>query len=366
MKQAGRIWNKTLDTQMIAWGFTRLACESCVYIRKTDSGVVIAVIHVDDFLSVSNKKEENERFKEQMRKVWKISDLGTVKHLLGIAVSWDRPNRLVKLSQTALIDKIISQFGQCDATPLSLPMQPGLKLQCIDRSTLSREELDRIQKLPYRSLIGCLLYLATGTRPDIAFAVQQLSQFLDSYTEIHWNAAIRLVRYLKGTRDLKLHLGGTNQIELLGFTDSDHANAPDRRSVGGYGWSLGSGLCSWSVKKQKTVASSTCEAEYVAAFEASRECIWLRMLLKALNMPRTSPTRLLCDNQAAISLSEDPTLHQRVKHIDIKYHFLREQVQMENLELRYIPSRDNIADIFTKPLKYPNFIRLRSFTGLRL
>lgn len=274
MKQSGRIWNQTLNKQMLSWGFTRLTCESCIYYRKSNTGTVIAAVHVDDFLSIASTKDENDRFKEQMKKTWTISELGEARFVVGIAITWNREQRTVMLSQTALIDKIILQFGQKDASPLSVPMDPGLKLRRVDRTTQSQEDQSQLTKLPYRSLVGCLLYLAISTRPDISYAVQQLSQYLDSYSFIHWNAAIRLVRYLKGTRELKLHLGGTNPVELLGFTDSDWANCLDtRRSVGGYAWSLGSGILSWNARKQKTVAASSCEAEYVAAFEAAREGI---------------------------------------------------------------------------------------------
>ncbi|RDB23169.1 Retrovirus-related Pol polyprotein from transposon TNT 1-94 [Hypsizygus marmoreus] len=365
MKQSGRIWNKTMNENMLWWGFTRLSCESCIYYRKTDAGTVIAAVHVDDFLSIASTKAENDRFKDQMRKVWTISDLGTVRFVVGIAIEWDRPNHTVKLSQTALIDKIIQQFGQKDAAPLSAPMEPGLKLRRVDQKLMSREDQMALAKLPYRSLVRCLLYLAISTRPDIAHAVQQLSQFLDSYSYAHWNAAIWVVRYLKGTRVLKLHLGGTNPIELLGFTDSDWANCLDtRRSVGGYVWCLGRGALSWHVQKQKTVAASSCEAEYVAAFEATKECIWLRALLLAIGFGQPDSTTMLCDNNATIDLSEDPLLHARVKHIDIKFHFMRERVQSGEIQLRYINTKDNVADIFTKPLEPKTFTRLRGLLGL--
>jgi hypothetical protein len=368
MKQSGRIWNQTLNDNMIGWGFTRLACESCIYYRKSDTGTIIAAVHVDDFLSIASSEEENNRFKIQMQTAWTISDLGTPRYVVGIAIEWDRQNSTVHLSQTALIDKIISQFGQKDATPLSLPMDPGLKLRRVDRTTLSKEEQYRLSKTPYRSLVGCLLYLAISTRPDIAYAVQQLSQYVDSFASPHWNAAIRLVRYLKGTRDLKLTLGGKGSaVSLLGFTDSDWANCLDtRRSVGGYMWSLGSGAVSWAARKQKTVAASSCEAEYMAGYEAAQECIWLRALLKDIGHDITQDaTTLLCDNNAAINLSEDPLLHARVKHVDIKYHFLRERVQSGEIAIRYIPTKDNVADLFTKALPSPLFIRLRTLLGLR-
>lgn len=244
-------------------------------------------------------------------------------------------------------------------------MDPGLKLRRPDKSAMSQQDVERLTKVPYRSLVGCLIYLAVGTRPDISYSVQQLSQFLDCYSYSHWNAAIRVVRYLKGTRDLQLVLGGTNDIKIIGFTDSDWANCPDtRRSVGGYLFTLGSGPISWQSKRQRTVATSSCEAEYTAAFEASKEAMWLRTLLTSIDFTPTGPTSLLCDNNAAIILSGDPAFHARVKHFDIRYHFLRDRVQSNDISLSYINTRDNIADIFTKPLGATIFARLRTFLGL--
>jgi hypothetical protein len=150
-------------------------------------------VHVDNFLSIASSKDENDRFKDQMRQVWMISDLGTPRFIVGIGIEWDQHNSSVKLSQTALIDKLISQFSKKDAMPLSLPMDPGLKLRHIDRNMLTNDEREKLSKIPYRSLVGGLLYLAISTQPDISYAVQQLTQYVDSYTEVHWNAAVRLV-----------------------------------------------------------------------------------------------------------------------------------------------------------------------------
>ena len=170
-------------------------------------------------------------------------------------------------------------------------MDPGLKLQCANYKTMSKSKLEEIKKILYRSLVGCLLYLSIGTRPDITYSVQQLSQYLDCYLYAHWNAAICMVHYLSGTQNLKLHLGSTNPISSLGFTDSDWANCLDtQRSVGGHTYSLGSGIVSWQARKQKTVATSSCKAEYTAAFEASKECIWLCTLLNSINHTPTTPT----------------------------------------------------------------------------
>jgi len=176
-----------------------------------------------------------------------------------------------------------------------------------------------------------------------------------------------VVCYLSGTHDHKLHLGGSNLISLLGFTDSDWANCLDmRQSVGGHAYTLGSGVISWQARKQKTIAASSCKAEYVAAFEACKEAIWLRTLLNAIgHQPLKNPTTILCDNNAAINLSEDPLLHDCVKHIDIKHHFLCEHVQSQEITLSYINTYNNIANIFTKVLDTRKFTRFRGFLGIK-
>ena len=171
---------------------------------------------------------------------------------------------------------------------------------------------------------------------------------------------------LKGTHDLALTLGGETDLWLVGYMDSDWANCLDtRRSVEGFGFTLGAGLISWNAKKQKTIASSSCEAEYTAAFKASKEAIWLRTLLTELKFlyPTTSMT-ILCNNNTAICLSSDPAMHSCVKHINIQYHFLRERVQNKKLKISYVNTRDNIANIFTKALTPGPFTQLCSFGGL--
>lgn len=229
---------------------------------------------------------------------------------------------------------------------------------------LTPDEAHIISRYPYRSLVGALMYVAIGTRPDISFAVSKLASFLDCYRTIHWRAAIRVLRYLKGTRTMELSLGGSN-IHLSGFTDSDYANCPDTgRSIGGYCFTLGTGVISWASRKQKTVADSTTTAEYIAAHDASRELMWIRYLLEGLGIPCKDSTELLCDNNAAIILSEDQVYHVKAKHINVRCHYLRERVSEGDLVLRRVKSADNTADILTKPLDPMQFLKLRGYLGL--
>ena len=224
-----------------------------------------------------------------------------------------------------------------------------------------------MEKTPYRSLVGCLNYLAVGTRPDISYVVGRLSSVLDCYRPEHWDAAIRVVRYLKGSRLLALQLGGPNSIKLVGHSDSDYANCPSTSlSIGGYCFSLGSGAVSWASRKQKSVADSSCYAEYIALHEASHEVVFLRELLSTLISGDPSPTVVYCDNDAAAILTEDHVWHARVKHIRVKYHYVRERVASKELVVKRVSSHDNVADILTKPLGHTDFLRLRHSLGLRL
>src|SRR5882762_3099245 len=203
--------------------------------------------------------------------LWEISDLGEARFCVGIAIERDLANSYIYLSQTALIDKILEQFNMLSCNPVSTPMEAGLVLSRHSDTPLTREEELELAQLPYRRLVGLLMYLAIATRPDIALAVCKLSQFLAFFNQTHWNAGKRVLRYLKGTRELQLRLGGKDPSSLRGFSDASHACCPDTgRSIGAYCFFFGeSGAISWAAHKQKTVAQSTCDSEYIAVSEAA-------------------------------------------------------------------------------------------------
>ena len=226
MRQSSHIWNKALHALFVGMGFKCFECEWCVYShRSTDGTFTIIVVHVDDMLVASSSEQEACSFQTELEANWQISALGEPKLIVGIALCRNRAARTIALSQTALIDKIVATYGQGNANSASTPMLHGIPLRRPENNMLEDGEPERLNRIPYRSLVGLLMYVASGTRPDIMFAVSKLSQFLDCYHKDHWQAALRVVQYLKGSRELALHLGGpSTSFSLLGYSDSDYAN----------------------------------------------------------------------------------------------------------------------------------------------
>ena len=221
MKQASRIWNITFHKAMVNLGFKCLPNEWWIYHRKSTTSTTIFAVHVDDIISVSTSCDKNDSFKAELRSHWDISDLGDAKFALGISISHDRVTHTIQLSQTALIDHIIDQFGQTEAHPVSTPMVQGLCIRWPDPTLhVSVDITSWMTCTLFRSLVRSLMYLAIGTRPDIAFAVGRLATVFDCYRPEHWDAAVRIIRYLKGTRDFHLELGRFNPIQPVAFTDS--------------------------------------------------------------------------------------------------------------------------------------------------
>jgi Reverse transcriptase (RNA-dependent DNA polymerase) len=366
MKQASRVWNVTFDSVVQEWGFMRLPCEWCVYRRQSKTGTILFAVHVDDIISIASSSDENKRFQSLLTSRWDISALGPAKFALGIAISRDRAARTISLSQTVMIDRLLDNFGQLDARPVDMPMVAGLKLERPDR-TVPVDPLvsEWATRTPYRELIGSLMYIAIGTRLDIAFAVNKLASFLDCYRIEHWEASIRVLRYLKGTCTLALVLGGKHPLSLSGYSDSDYANCPTTScSISGYVFTLGSSTISWCSCKQKTVADSSCYAEYIALHEAAHETVFLRQLLDGIGFPSTTSTILRCDNAAATTIAEDHVWHSCIKHIRVKFHYIRELIATGDMTVARCHSSNNVADILTKALAKPIFCRLQSALSL--
>jgi hypothetical protein len=226
------------------------------------------------------------------------------------------------------------------------------------------EEKNKMSKVPYRSAVGTLLYLVTGTRPDIAVAVGAVSRFLENPGEEHWVAVKRIMRYLKETINYTLTIN-PKSLELIGYCDADWAGDPDtRRSTTGYIFRLGGAPICWRSKRQQTVALSTSEAEYMALASASQIAVWLRRLLEDLSFEQKQATTIFEDNQGCIAMAKNPITHERTKHIDIKYHFVRELIEDKKIAIQYIPTEDMLADIMTKGLARDRHQRICTAIGL--
>nr|KYP57182.1 Retrovirus-related Pol polyprotein from transposon TNT 1-94 [Cajanus cajan] len=294
-------------------------------------------------------------FKNSMMTDFDMTDLGKMKYFLGIEVVQTAAGFFI--GQKKYAHEILERFNMENCNPVGTPTEPGLKLS---------KDLDgeRVDSTYFKRIVGSLMYLTT-TRPDIMYAVCLISRYMERPTELHLKAAKRVFRYLKGTTDLGVFYKKINGSILTGFTDSNYAgDMDDRRSTSGHVFMIGSGAISWASKKQQVVTLSTTEAEFIAAATSACQAIWLRRILEELHFYQQGPTVIHCDNSSTIKLSRNPILHGRSKHIDVRYHFLRDLVIEKIIDLVYCRSEDQVADILTKPLKLEAFEKLRGLLGI--
>ena len=357
LKQAGNIWNRELDTALVDLGFKRLKSDNCCYMREQGDDFDMLLIWVDDILSISTLDARNDAVERDLASKFEIKTIGEPSMLLGIQVDQNHKSHSISLSQSVYIDTLLQRFALANANPVTTPMDPNVNLDNWedeeDTSPIEGSSSNRLTD-GYAALIGSLMYLAISTRPDIAFPVNKLAQFTSNPKTMHWTAVKRIFRYLKGTRDFALTYGGKDSEiwneDLHIYCDADWASSHDRKSTSGFVITLAGGAVAWSSKKQTSVALSTAEAEYVAATHVAKQVLWHRALLEEFGIlvPRTST--IFSDNQAAIAIAHNPEFHARTKHIDIAFHFLRDLVRSNTLNLVYINTTENLADIFTKGL----------------
>ena len=267
------------------------------------------------------------------------------------------------LSQHNYIDSIITRFNFNDLKPSAIPMDPAASLKT-SQSPTSLAGIAKMKNVPYREAVGSLMYAVMGTRPDVAFAVSTVAQFLENPGWEHWEAVKKIFRYLKGTRDLSLVYGARKE-DLQGWVDADGASQKHRRAISSYVFMVDGGAVSWSSKKQELVTLSTAEAEYVAATYATKEALWLRTLFGEIFSHIKDPTIIHGDNKSAIALANDGHYHARTKHIDIRYHFIRYIIEAGSIKLVYCPTDDQTADALTKALPSTKAKHFATEMGLR-
>lgn len=261
------------------------------------------------------------------------------------------------MSQRKYAREVLEKFGMKHCNSAYNPIVPGCKLSKDGSGAV-------VDATMYKQMVGSLMYL-TATRPDLMYSVCLISRYMEKPTEMHLQAVKKILRYLKGTVELGIRYRRGDEGSLVGFVDSDYAgDVDDRKSTSGYAFILGTGAVSWSSKKQPVVTLSTTEAEFIAAASCACQGVWLRRILEKLGHAQGSSTTIYCDNSSAIKLSKNPVLHGRSKHIDVRFHFLRDLTRDGIVELKHCSTQEQVSDIMTKPLKLEVFLKLREKLGM--
>jgi hypothetical protein len=387
LKQSPREWNIMITEFLVAQcKFVRLLSEHCIYIRHFDDGVwIIVLLYVDDIIIAHTSPDRFDEFKQMLVSRFQCKDIGKVRQALNIEVKYPKNGGLLLL-QTKYINELVQKYSSLVENlshACALPHDYHVKYckEGIDcQSDIPCPDNDKISAdTPYRALLGALLWVSEGTRPDIKYIISAMSRYLADPRVAHWKALKKVLRYLNGTKHLGIYYRplskgpkfptgyvssynvSVTNLSVDGFVDADFANnLDDRRSITGYVFMMAGAPISWQSNSQKTVALSTMEAEYMALAAAVQESIWFRMLLEELKFTLQQPIRLYEDNVACIHFSDHPGEHRRSKHIDYRYHFVRERVHQGDVVVDSVQSQDNIADIYTKPLQRDLFLKLRN------
>lgn len=357
LKQAPRAWFSKLASTLNSFGFTNAKSDSSLFIRHTSTSILYILVYVDYIIITGSSLTEFTLVTSQLHSRFALKDLGPLHYFLGVQVQ-SKPGGLL-LTQTKYINDLLQKVNMHTSKPQSTPMAAGQKLYFDGTDLMDDPQL-------YRSTVGALQY-ACITRPDIAYSVNKVSQFMHKPLLSHWQCVKRILRYLRGTSTMGLFLQRCSHPKLSAMCDADWAADPtDRRSTSGFCVYYGSNLISWTSKKQAVVSRSSTEAEYRALALVVAEISWLKSLISELHLPQpTSPPIVYCDNLSTVLLSANPILHSRMKHLELDLFFVRERVQQGQVSVVHVSSKDQVADILTKPLPKSSFLLLRSKLQVR-
>ncbi|CAN0862290.1 Retrovirus-related Pol polyprotein from transposon TNT 1-94 [Linum grandiflorum] len=341
LKQAPRAWFEKFQQTILSTGFTQSLNDPSLFTKRSVTGITALLLYVDDMILTGDDNEDILAVKQVLRDSFKLKDLSPLSYFLGLEVQ--RSSRGIFVCQRKYIDDLLTEAHHSICTPASTPMEINLKMSKEDGELLSEPTL-------YRKIVGSLIYLIS-TRPDIAYAVQVVSQFMGTPRKPHLDAVFRIMRYLQGTRGLGLFFPSTGSAELHAYADADYAGCVDtRRSTSGWCVKIGDSCIAWRCKKQERISKSSTEAEYRSMSEVCSEVVWLTRLLAELSYPVDLPVHLHADNTSAIQIASNPVLHDRTKHIETHVHYIRQLTQTGEVKIHYLNTEDQIADVLTKAL----------------
>lgn len=357
LKQAPRAWYGRIEGYFLKEGFKKCPHEPTLFVKSAEGSddFLIVSIYVDDLIITGTTPALIEQFKTSMKSEFDMSDMGEMCYFLGVEVNQTEDG--IHLSQRKYAREILERFNMEDCNEVRNPIVPGCKLIKDDQSGF-------VDAAVYKQMVGCVMYLA-ATRPDIMFIAGQLCRYMEAPTEQHMAAMKKLLRYIQGTKELGIFYKKGGSDRLVAYSDSDYAGDHDnRRSTSGYVCFLSGAAIAWSSKRQPIVTLSTTEAEFVAATACACQVLWLRRIFEHIGLAQKEGTVINCDNMSTIKLSKNPVMHQRSKHIDVRYFFLRDLVNDGVIELKYCNTLAQVADIMTKPLKVDQFEKLRGMLGM--
>ena len=356
LKQSPRAWFGRFSLAMRKYGFQQSNSDHTLFLKHRQGKVTALIIYVDDMIITGDDVEEISRLQEQLAAEFDMKNLGGLKYFLGIEIARSRQG--IFLSQRKYVLDLLSEVGLIDCKPADTPMVQNHKLGEHSNQVPTNKER-------YQKLVGKLIYLS-HTRPDIAYAVSVVSQFMHCPSEDHMEAVIRILRYLKSAPGRRLMFSRNNHLNISGYTDADWAgNVTDRKSTSGYFTFVGGNLVTWRSKKQKVVALSSAEAEFRGMAKGLCELLWLRRLLTEIGFTPSTEMNLFCDNKAAIDISHNPVQHDRTKHIEVDRHFIKQNLEEKIIQFPFVKSEDQLADILTKAVSSKTFHSSLNKLGIR-
>ena len=354
LKQAPKAWYDRLKAFLVKHEYKMGMVDNTLFTKKKSSDLIIVQIYVDDIIFGSTCQDMCDDFAKIMHDEFEMSMMGELNFFLGLQIKQMEDG--IFFNQSKYIKEMLKKFGLEESKPMKTPMSSDTKLT-------KEEACESVDSTKYRGMIGRLLYLK-ASRPDIMFSVCLCARFQEDPKTSHLEAVKRIFRYIKGTTHLGLWYPKGTGIETVVYADSDHAgDYVDRKSTSGVCTFVGCCLTSWFSKKQTALAISTTEAKYVSAGKACQQALWMKQALVDYDI-RLDDFPIMCDNKGAIDLSKNPVQHSRTKHIEIRHQFLRDNVQKGHISIEKVPSKENIADILTKPLKRETFNYLRLGLGM--
>ena len=363
LKQAGNEWNRKLDGVLKSIGFYSDPSDPCRYYLMGNKDLwIILAVYVDDMLWVSNNRGLLDTTIKSFSRFFTVTNLGAPEWFLGMRIR--RGDGYSSVDQVTYARKVLKQFNMLDSNPLSTPLDPSINFTR-DMGPQTAKERAEMANVPYREAIGSLMYLANGTRPDIAAAVGILARFMSNPGHQHWLGVKRLLRYVKGTLDIGLVYRMGEEKAIIGYADADWgSDLDDRRSTTGYVFTRLGAAISWQSKKQQVVSLATAESELYALIAAMKEGMAWRNRTAAVHFGQEGPTRIHCDNTGALALVRAPTSRETTKHIAIRSFFARDAIENGLIKAIHVPSASNAADVLTKAIPGIRMIEARKALGL--